>query len=183
MADVDLRKGAWAVSLAITGLLLFNGFEARESIARVIDSQERVNRSLMIHINTFQALEASIDGWDNGLRNVSEAKDLLGMYQLLNFQEFGLNTPIDKFRLVDATPYQVNDTDIGVVNVCVDSGNQELEVAAADYGSLIKGIDTMATRNDFKFDYVNIHGGDQLPTASIGNLCVLFKAIGPEAEV
>lgn len=178
MGDTSLVKGIWLITILFSAFVILKAVEAKESIDNVVSSQRQINNSLSIHINTFQALEASIEGWDNGLRNISAAKDLLSMYDLLNLDQFGLDSPLDKFTLVSATSYEEYGTDIGLLNVCVDTGNGTFAVSSSSYGQLIIGLEGMANSKGFSFDYVNVLGGDSAAKAEIGNLCVLLKAEG-----
>lgn len=183
MDSREIRVVSLVGSVALAGLLFHGTMNAKESLDRVNEAQERINNSLTLHINTFHTLEAETQGWDDGLRDISRAQDLVGMYQLMDLERFGLSASIDTFQLVSAAPYMVAGTDIGVIEVCVDGGgNGSLPVQARDYQSLVQGLEHMAGSGEFRFSYVNIEGGTSEATALVGDLCLLFKA-APEGEV
>lgn len=176
MNNKSLIQSVFVIALVLTALIIHNALDARKSFERVVTAQKRINDSLNIHINTFQTLEIQTEGWDKGLRHISDAQDLLGMYELIDFGRFGLSSPIDSFRLVSADPYNVHGVDIGLVKVCVDGGNRAIMVNANNYGELIDGIAGMAQSRDLMFDFVNIGGGSQQASAQLGNLCILLNA-------
>lgn len=176
MANRAVAKLMWVGAVGAAALLFNAAQEARSDLSRLIDQQSRVNDSLIIHINAFQALEAGAEGWADEFQHVNRAQDLLGLYELFDIERFGLSTALDDFRLVSSSPYQVKGVDIGMINVCFDSGNAVLSVAADSYSGLLNGISTMENSNDVSFDFVNILGGDAVPRAELGNVCIMLRA-------
>lgn len=171
-------NGPWVlfISITISILFVYHAYDARTNFERVVTQQERINDLLNIHINTFQTLEVQTEGWDNGVRHIRDAQDLLGMYELIDFARFGLSSPIDSFRLVSAQPRSISGVDIGLVEVCVDGGNHSTLVSAPDYSGLIDGLEAMSMSGDISFDFVNIDGGSQSASAHLGNLCITLNA-------
>lgn len=176
MGNKDVRNYVLAFALAVSGLLLYKGLEARTYFANIISQQERINTSLDVHINTFQTLEAQTEGWDDGLRHIADAYDLLAMFDLIGFERMGLRSSVDSFQLVSANPYMVKNIDVGLVSVCVDGGGKPLSLHADNYGQLLDGLEAMAKTGDFTFSYLDIQGGSRTAISHVGNLCVLLNA-------
>lgn len=182
MANRTLVNTVWAGSIITAVLIVNNTLAMQEKISSTVERQSQVNNSLNIHINTFQALESSSTGWADNLEHVKDAKDMLGLYELLDIEKFGLNTSLDNFRLVSSRPHTVNGTDIGVIEVCVDSGNNVLEVTSDSYKALIEGLSSLEASREYYFDFVNVLGGSDIPQAEVGDLCVLLRADDVEGE-
>lgn len=176
MANRAVAKLIWVGAVGASALILNAAQEARSELTRLVDQQSRINDSLIIHINAFQALEAGAEGWADEFQHVNRAKDMLGLYELFDISKFGLSTSLDNFRLVSSSPYQINGVDIGMINVCVDSGNSVLGVGAESYSTLLSGLNAMENSNEVSFDFVNIVGGDALPRAELGNVCIMLRA-------
>lgn len=176
MASKSVAQLVWAGALGVTALVFMAAEEARSELNRLTQQQGRINDSLVIHINAFQALEAGAKGWADDFSHVSNAKDMLGLYDLFDIERFGLTTSLDRFRLVSSSPHQVNGTDIGMINVCVDSGHSVLNVEAPSYSGLLNGLGALEQSKEVTFDFVNVIGGYSSPRAELGNVCIMLRA-------
>lgn len=175
-----MRKGpintiAAVTALLVAGMVVLNASNAGDVIESKNLAQTSVNQRLSQHLVAYEALQSEVQGWDSEFQSIQSAKDLLGIFQVLDLDRFGLYSNLDDLRLTDATPYIQNDHPIGLVSICMDSGAGELNVYAEDYQQLLEGLHAMAESQDVTFETVTIRGQEQQAMAKLSGLCMLLR--------
>lgn len=176
MANNNMRN-IWIGALVLSGLILYQAQVLGSGLQDKAHEQELINKRLDIHVNTYEALSERTEGWDKGLLDVEKIGDLLGLYQIVNIEQYaGMQTDLNSFRLTNSNVHIVNGQNIGVVRVCVSSGRRYLNVANEDYQQLISGLDAMAENKAVSFSGVTIEGGNEVAEGQISNLCLLMRS-------
>jgi hypothetical protein len=174
---VNQIRNVWIIALGLAGVLVYQAHEMGGQIAQKADSQNIINERLKIHINTYEALKAETAGWDNGLMDVDNIGDLLGLYNMVNIEQYaGMQTNLNTFQLASSNVHTVNGNNIGIVKVCIGSGGRHLDVANSDYETLISGFDEMAKANAVSFSGITIEGGSDVAQAQISDVCLLMRS-------
>ncbi|CAM3784299.1 hypothetical protein VRRI112168_00265 [Vreelandella rituensis] len=161
-----------------SGLLAHSATKAQQTLQDKADRQERINVQVAHHLDTYEELSAQAKDWDHGFRHINEAKDVLGLYRLLNLRRFGLASDLGQFHLTSDSPFLVKKQHIGLIEVCVASQGDRLLVQAEDYTKLMQGLGEMARAEDITFDGLTIYGDRELGEAELSNVCMLLRDRG-----
>lgn len=182
MAKANVRN-AWIGALILSGFMVYQAQELGGRIGEKVDEQSLVNQRLDIHINTYEALKSQTKGWDQGLMSVDEIGDVLGLYQIMDIEQYGgMQTDLDSFQLASSNVHTVSGHNIGVIKVCVSSGGRRLNVANGDYQNLVQGFNEMAEDHTVSFSGLSINGGSEVAEAQIADLCLLMRSGGNDGE-
>lgn len=144
-----------------------------------VQAQQNVTEGVYRWTDSYNALQKSIEQWGKTYTKEGTLQDLRGLLEMANFEGSRLSVKTDDVTVVAVDGVRHNEVPIGLTRVClatmVGGDGKSLKVSAPDYRTLFSGIKSMTDRADIDIGSIVIQGDKGMPSASLGNFCILLS--------
>ncbi|WP_137922307.1 hypothetical protein [Hydrogenophaga sp. 2FB] len=168
-----------AACIGVFVVLAFSAHGAWNVMQEKVRAQNNVTESVDRWTVSFAALNSSIEQWNKTFTKETSLQDLRGLLELANLEKSGLSIQADDIGVSAVEPVRHNNLNIGLTRMCLSSqgvaDGKSLEVSAADYRTLFAGVKHLTDRADISIKNIVIRGDKKLPTATLGDFCVLLS--------
>lgn len=183
MLDLQNRKLIQMVAVASFGIMVYQGFQIRNSLVEKAVTQQAVVEGLERWRQQYLAVRESRVRWEKQYPKIDTVHGIEPMIAHINFEAYGLQSDPDKMKVVQAeeiTQGPQGGVPLGLVSTCLatSSGDRNvLEVSAPTYQALMAGIDKLAHRPDISIGNISVKKGDvKSPIGRLGDFCVLMRS-------
>ena len=165
------------MALGLAAISATQGIKVSRLMNEKATAQHNVTESVNRWKTNYLALGDSIKRWNTDYRTQESVPDLMTLIAIVRLSDYGLATDTDKIILNKIEPIAQNGSQIGLTKVCLatSSNGAALQVQAASYKALFKGIKQLANRPDLYADAITIKGDKPTPIAHLGEFCVLLS--------
>lgn len=176
MTDLG-NRASFLVGIALFGILGFWGYKNFQVLTEKASAQRIATDKLEKYKQSYLALSAATDGFDNTFSAESSVQDLMGVYAGLRLSNVGLVSNVDQLRVSKVDSVILHGVDAAVTRLCLSTmGMDTFEVTAPSYTDLLGGLKQMASRRDLGFDQVTIQTGKQGEAkAQLKSFCLLLR--------
>lgn len=165
--------------VAFAAILVKQGLNSYQVLAEKALAQEAVTQSVQLWKQSYLALTGAVKQWSNDYHREDSVQDLISLYQVVDFAQYGLQVETDSLALNKVEPVLKEGMEIGLTKICLTSsvsgGSPSLEVKAPNYQALFSGLNALANRKDIFIATIEVEGAKPTPVARLGEFCVLMR--------
>lgn len=166
-------------AMALSAILVVQGTKGYRVLAEKASAQEAVTESVQRWRQSYLALAEAVKRWGVLYAREDSVQDLVSLYGLVNVEKYGLQVDKDSLVLSNVDQESRSGMSIGLSRICLATGGAgegaALEVRANTYQALFAGVKALAARRDIYISTISIKGAKALPTAYLGDFCVLMR--------
>lgn len=134
-----------AIIYAIAILLCFGlysyGVKHSNLLLKKKQQQERELRSLSHVLEIYDTLLPIKERWHNEFENIRHVNDILGLYNIINFEKYGLEIKPDELHVDSISRLTENGEDSGIVSIEIsDEFGTGIQVKSTSFDDLLEKI-------------------------------------------
>ncbi|MCF6783443.1 hypothetical protein [Stutzerimonas stutzeri] len=124
---------------------------------------------------SYQALLPINERFNEAYPSADEAKDLVALYRLLNFERHKIIADVDMIKQTSATAVDVNGMPVGLQRLCLSNSNSDMELAAKSMRDLRMGLRSLSSRRDIDMGSIEITINDGTAVAKVRDMCLKVR--------
>lgn len=178
MVNSQFKNLLLVCAFVLAGMFVMQGLKAYGTLGAKVVAQNAATEGLMRFKEMFTALGSSRTKWDKNYRKEDSVQDLVTLLAVVNFEQYGIETDNDNVVVMKVEPVKHGDADLGLTKICLSTGVGDggtLYVRAANYQTLLSGIDKLAKRPDIYIGNIALQGDRAFPLAKLGDFCVYLR--------
>lgn len=173
---ITTRRPLVVLATVLAVAMAVQGARAYRTLRDKALAQNQVTASVTEWRQTYQALAEPMKRWQGGYRHIDSVDDQEALLGLATLDRYGLATNPDTAIVNKVETISQNGVPLGLSKSClVTGGDGGLEVTAANYQALLRGIGELVARQDIHVRAIAFRGGKPQPSASLADFCVLLR--------
>lgn len=169
-------KLASLVALFVFGVLLYSAWQAYSTLQSKAAGQQDALAAFTRWQGNYTALQPVQHRWNTTFTSAAAITDRRAIYRLLDIEESGLSSDMDKMNVDKIEKVTSAGIEIGLVKACLTTaGEPGLAVSADSYGQLLSGIDRIVRRRDVQIEGIAVTADKGMPKAVLGGFCVMVR--------
>lgn len=173
------RKLPLLSAAAFLAVALYSGWQGYQILETKAVAQKAVTDSVERWKASYRALQTTVKFWDAAFRPQDTVQDVLSLVGLVRLDQYGMQVDSDAIALTKVeAALAANGSPLGLARICLaslDAGGAGLTVRAPSYAALFQGLDQVAARPDLEIGNIHVQGDKPVPTAILGDFCVLLR--------
>jgi hypothetical protein len=173
MLPKNINTWALLLALAFAGIVGANGYDSWLAITQKAETQATATQAFQKWKLDYSTLLPIDDKWKAELHVVTDAKDLLSVYELVG-SELGINADtliVDKFEVLTANEQLLD----GVAACLSSSTGAGVIMEAPNFDELLTNLHAVLLRSDIRIGTIRLSQEKGKAHALLGNFCLLLR--------
>jgi hypothetical protein len=158
----------YLISCFICFLGYHYGVKHEKIINEKIMAQKKEIYNLNQILNIHEDLLPVKERWHNEFKNIRHIKDILGLYNIVRFNDYNLKISPDDLKVVSIERILENGQDVGIVSIEIsDKSGQGIQVRSVDVNSFLKNIYELLKNRDISVEKIKLERRDNELVATL----------------